>query len=82
MYESCPAVRAAVNAQMALTHDCCNVSALSRIDYAVFQTREYLQFVEAQQNDTRAAMGVMLLLSQVSVYFHVCILKFVHELIN
>jgi hypothetical protein len=69
MYELCPAVRAAVDAQMALTHDCCNVSALSRIDYAVSQTREYLQFVETRQNDTHAAMGAMLLLSQVSVGF-------------
>ncbi|KAK2125315.1 hypothetical protein NOF04DRAFT_1361803 [Fusarium oxysporum II5] len=68
MYESCPAIRAAVNAQMALSHDCCSISALSRLDDAVSQTREYIQFVETQHDETSAAMfAAMLFLSHVSM---------------
>jgi hypothetical protein len=69
MYESCSAIRAAVNAQMALSHDCCSVSALSRLDYAVSQTREFIRFVETQHDNTGAAIYAMLFLSQVSVGF-------------
>ncbi|OJJ06541.1 hypothetical protein ASPVEDRAFT_75638 [Aspergillus versicolor CBS 583.65] len=61
-----PVVRCNVEALMSLSHDCCRLSSLTRIDRAISQTKDFLES-DSSHADQDVLVTSMLLLSQVAM---------------
>ena len=66
LFRTIPVVRWALEAQMALSADCCEVSCLARLDQAIVEAKA-ICYTDLQHHKLRGVISAMVIITQVSV---------------